>query len=77
MNVAIFWDIMLCSPYVNRRLGGTYYFHLQDRKSAEQETSVQQVTRRYISENGNILLEDQFGIITSKFPTGVSIPEGR
>jgi hypothetical protein len=23
MNVAMFWDIALCSPYVNRRFGGT------------------------------------------------------
>jgi hypothetical protein len=25
MNVAIFWDIALCSPYVNRRFGGRYH----------------------------------------------------
>jgi hypothetical protein len=60
MNVAIFWDIALCSPYANRRFGGKYRLHLQDRKSAEQETSVQQVashiltTRRCIQEDGNI-----------------------
>jgi hypothetical protein len=45
MNVAIFWDIAPCSPYVNRCFGGTYHLRLQDRKSAEQETSVQQVPR--------------------------------
>jgi hypothetical protein len=28
-NVAIFWDIAPCSPYVNRRFGGTYHHHLQ------------------------------------------------
>jgi hypothetical protein len=44
-NVAIVWDIAPCSPYVNRRFGGTYRLHLKDRKSAEQETSVQQVVR--------------------------------
>jgi hypothetical protein len=37
---AVFWDIAPCSPYVNRRFGGTYGLHLQGRKSAEQETSV-------------------------------------
>jgi hypothetical protein len=25
MNVAIFWDIVLCSSYVNRRFGGKYH----------------------------------------------------
>jgi hypothetical protein len=24
MNVAIFWDLALCSSYVNRRYGGTH-----------------------------------------------------
>jgi hypothetical protein len=28
MNVAIFWDIAPCSPYVNLRFGATYH-HLQ------------------------------------------------
>jgi hypothetical protein len=43
------------SRYVNRRFGGTYHLHVQGRKSAEQETSVQQVARqRYIQEDGNI-----------------------
>jgi hypothetical protein len=45
MNVAIFWDIALCSPYVYQRLGGTYHLQLQDRKSAGQETSVYNVAR--------------------------------
>jgi hypothetical protein len=39
LNVAIFWDIAPCSPYVNRRFGGTYDLHLQGRGTAEQETS--------------------------------------
>jgi hypothetical protein len=46
INVAIFWDIQPCSPYVNRRFGGTYYLHLQGRKSAEQETSEHRVVIR-------------------------------
>jgi hypothetical protein len=40
--VATFWDIAPCSPYVNRHLGGTYHHLLQGRKSADQETSLQQ-----------------------------------
>jgi hypothetical protein len=28
-NVAIFWNLAPCSPYVNRRFGGTYHLHLQ------------------------------------------------
>jgi hypothetical protein len=33
------------SAYVNLRFGGTKLFHLQGRKIAEQETSLQQVAR--------------------------------
>jgi hypothetical protein len=29
MNVAIFWDTVPCSPYVNGGFGGTYRLHLQ------------------------------------------------
>jgi hypothetical protein len=32
INVAIFWDIAPCGPYMNR-FGGTYHLHLQGRKS--------------------------------------------
>jgi hypothetical protein len=45
MNIASFWDRVQCNLYVNRRFGGTYHLQLQDRKSAEQETSVQQAAR--------------------------------
>jgi hypothetical protein len=45
-NVVIFWDIAPCSQYVNRRFEGTYHLRLQDRKSDEQETTVQQVGRQ-------------------------------
>jgi hypothetical protein len=38
-NVAIFWDIAPCTPYVNRRFGGTYHLHLQGRKSTEQDSA--------------------------------------
>jgi hypothetical protein len=41
MNVAILWDTAPSSPYVNRRFGGMYHLHVQCRKSAEQENSVQ------------------------------------
>jgi hypothetical protein len=43
MDVAIFWNIAQCSPYVNRRFGETYHLHIQGRKLAEQETSLQHV----------------------------------
>jgi hypothetical protein len=34
MKSTIFWDITPCSPLsVNRRFGGTYCLHLQDRKN--------------------------------------------
>jgi hypothetical protein len=29
IKFAIFWDIAPCSPYMNRRFGGTYHLHLQ------------------------------------------------
>jgi hypothetical protein len=37
MNVAIFWDKLPCSQYVERRFGGKYYLKCQGLKSAEQE----------------------------------------
>jgi hypothetical protein len=40
MKTAIFWDIALCSLYMNWHFEGTYHLHLQGRKSAEEETSV-------------------------------------
>jgi hypothetical protein len=46
MNVAIFRDVEPCSPYMNHHFGVKYNFHLQGRKSAEQETSLQQVASR-------------------------------
>jgi hypothetical protein len=36
-NVAVFWGIAPCSPYMKRRFGGRYHIHLHGRKSAEQE----------------------------------------
>jgi hypothetical protein len=44
MNVAIFWDIVLCSPYVN--CGGTYHLYHQGWKKAKQETSMQHMARQ-------------------------------
>jgi hypothetical protein len=45
MNVAIFWHITPCSPYVNQSFGGTYHL-LQDQKWIDQEISMQQVARK-------------------------------
>jgi hypothetical protein len=41
INVTVFWDIATCSEYVNERIRGAYHLHLQGRKSAEPEISVQ------------------------------------
>jgi hypothetical protein len=41
MNVDMFWDTVPSSPSVKPHFGGTYHHHLQDRKSSEQETSVE------------------------------------
>jgi hypothetical protein len=35
MKNAVFWDVALCRSCVNRRFGGTYRLHLQDRKIRE------------------------------------------
>jgi hypothetical protein len=32
LDVVIFWDIAPCSPFVNRRFGGTYHLHAQVRR---------------------------------------------
>jgi hypothetical protein len=40
LKVAILWDIEQCRPYMNHRFGGKYHLHLQERKTAEQETIV-------------------------------------
>jgi hypothetical protein len=45
MNVTIFWDIVPCSPYVNRRFGGNITSS-SVQKSATQQTSVQQAARQ-------------------------------
>jgi hypothetical protein len=37
MNVALFWDVDPCGPYVNRSFGGTFHLNLQSRKLAEKE----------------------------------------
>jgi hypothetical protein len=36
---AVFWDVAPFRSYVNRRFGGTYRLHLQDRIIGEQGTS--------------------------------------
>jgi hypothetical protein len=40
MKNAVFWDVAPCSPFVNRRFGGTYRLHLQGRKICERGTSM-------------------------------------
>jgi hypothetical protein len=43
MNAAIFWDITPCSPYMNRRFGGTFNLYLQGRKSVGKESSAKKI----------------------------------
>jgi hypothetical protein len=38
-RISNFCDIALCSLYTNQRFRGTFHFHLQDRKSVEQEAN--------------------------------------
>jgi hypothetical protein len=63
MNVMIFWDTAPCSPYANRRFRGKYYLHLQGKKSAEQETSLQQVDRNLLPRSflSRLILESEDG----------------
>jgi hypothetical protein len=42
LKLAVSWDIAPCILCIARRFGITYHLHLQGRKSADQETSVQQ-----------------------------------
>jgi hypothetical protein len=40
MKNAVFWDMAPCSPFVNRRFGGTYRLHLQSEPPAHAGTSL-------------------------------------
>jgi hypothetical protein len=42
----VFLDVMPCGSCKNWRFGRKYPLHLQDRKSVEQETNLQQVTKQ-------------------------------
>jgi hypothetical protein len=55
MKNAVFWDVVPCISCVNRRFGGTYPLHLQDRKIREQGTSV---SRRLQPAHAGSLLSD-------------------
>jgi hypothetical protein len=46
MNVAKIYVVAPCSPYVNRRFGGTYHPPILGKKTAEQEASMQQLSRK-------------------------------
>jgi hypothetical protein len=48
INVAMSWDMALCSLYGNRRFGGMYHLHLKGKRLANQEASAQH------AEDGNI-----------------------
>jgi hypothetical protein len=40
MKNVVSWDVAPCSTCVTQRFGGTYRLHLQDRKSASEETAL-------------------------------------
>jgi hypothetical protein len=46
--VAVFWDVTPYSQYVSKRFKGTYRLHLQGRKVAEHEASIQHVSRQIL-----------------------------
>jgi hypothetical protein len=62
LKSTILWDITPCSPLrVNRRFGGTYRLHLQDRKIGEAKNQrestwvdSERTTLRYIPEDGTL-----------------------
>jgi hypothetical protein len=47
LTAVVVWNIAPCCPHGNRLFGGKYHFHIQGRKSAERETYVQRVARRF------------------------------
>jgi hypothetical protein len=69
-NIAIFWDIPPCSPYVNRRFGRTCHLHLQDEESAEQETSARSFLAQLICdpEDGRVETSVQIRTIRRYIP---------
>jgi hypothetical protein len=52
ISVAIFWNIVSCSSYVKRHFRGKYHLHLQGRKTAKQETGMQQVAASHLLQTG-------------------------
>jgi hypothetical protein len=68
MNTAFFWDIAPCNPYVNQRFEETYHLHLHGRKSAEQETSLQQV--------GSSLLPTDYAALLTAVHTLTTLTSG-
>jgi hypothetical protein len=69
MNVAIVWDIATRSLFVDRRFGAICDVNLQGKTSAEQEPSVQHVTRYSvwpnIPEDNSVLNEGIFNSCVS------------
>jgi hypothetical protein len=52
MKNAVLWDVAPCRYYVNRRFGGKYRLHLQDRKICERGTvGLHKSTWRHIPED--------------------------
>jgi hypothetical protein len=41
IKIVVFWDVVLCKSWVNRRFGGTYHLRLQGIKIRKRGTSLQ------------------------------------
>jgi hypothetical protein len=67
-NVAILWDILLCSPHVNRRFGGKYHLHLQGRNSEAQKPAC-----IHLLHDGFLLSQFSILKIEKVFPSETSV----
>jgi hypothetical protein len=60
MNVALFWDIAPCSPYVNRRFGGIYHiYRVENHPSKEPRCSRWPASSMLVSCSDKFYLEDR------------------
>jgi hypothetical protein len=62
LNFAIFWDIVPCSSYDNRNFERKHHLHLQVKKSAKQETSVQHVARLISTLKMEVILSSEASV---------------
>jgi hypothetical protein len=72
MKNSVFWDVAPCTSCVNRRFGGTYRLHLQDKKIRERGKQGEQVSAAgsSLADFSSLKME---AILSSE--TSVHIPE--